>query len=33
MMITLDGNRNPYKEVTIFTVKNGQVELVTGVLP
>ena len=32
-MITLDENRNPYKEVTIVTVKNGQFELVTKLLP
>jgi len=32
-MITLDENRNPLKEITIATVKNGQFELVTKLRP
>lgn len=32
-MITLDKNRNPVKEITIATVKNGRFELVTKLRP
>ncbi len=32
-MITLDEKRNPYKEITIATVKNGKFELVTKLRP
>lgn len=32
-MITLDENRNPVKEITIATVKNGRFELVTKLRP